>query len=105
ESTKGKGTRVKVILPAAARRPPVPTEVPVPPPAATSRKLTILVADDEPMVREVISIYLTDDGHNVELACDGREALEKFRKTSFDVVLTDRAMPDVNGDQLAAEVK
>jgi DNA-binding response OmpR family regulator len=102
ESTEGRGTRVTVILPAAVSRvapPPAPVE------AGAPRKLKILVADDEPMVREVISIYLTDDGHDVELAVDGREALEKFNKAKFDLVMTDRAMPDVNGDQLAAEVK
>jgi CheY-like chemotaxis protein len=102
ESTPGKGSRVTVVLPAAVRRPQRP---PAPPPGAPGRKLSILVADDEPMVREVIGIYLTDDGHTVELACDGREALEKFKKGKFDLVLTDRAMPDMNGDQLAAEVK
>jgi CheY-like chemotaxis protein len=41
----------------------------------------------------------------VTVAENGREGLEKFRGGKFDLVLTDRAMPDMNGDQLAKEIK
>jgi len=39
------------------------------------------------------------------MATNGREGLEMFRSGTFDLVLTDRAMPEMNGDQLAMEVK
>jgi CheY-like chemotaxis protein len=75
-------------------------------PAVEQRKqMRILVADDEPMVREVIRLYLVEDGHAVETADDGGEALRKFQDGVFDLVLTDRAMPELSGDQLAMEVK
>ena len=67
--------------------------------------LRVLVADDEPTVREVVSGYLTRDGHSVEIAKNGREALDKFMRGKFDLVITDRAMPDMSGDQLAASIR
>lgn len=93
ESRKGLGTTVRVILP--------PARAAVS--AGTGRR--VLVADDDPMVREVISSYLGEDGYEVELAANGREALEKFCAADFDIVLTDRSMPEMTGDQLAREVK
>jgi len=57
------------------------------------------------LVREVIEVYLREDRHLIDTACNGREGLEKYRAGIYDLVLTDRAMPEVNGDVLAAEVK
>ena len=50
------------------------------------------------MVREMIAQYLLIDGHTVETASNGREGLEKFKERYFDLVVTDRAMPKMNGD-------
>ncbi len=41
----------------------------------------------------------------VETAGDANEAMAKFRADKFDLVITDRAMPEVSGDQLAASIK
>lgn len=70
-----------------------------------SRKLHVLVVEDEPRVRQLVAEYLSVDGHSVETATNGREGLKKFRAGTFDLVITDRAMPEVNGDQLAAAIK
>jgi signal transduction histidine kinase len=102
QSENGHGTTVAVSLP--LERSAKPPEAPKPAPAATS-KLRILVVEDEPLVREVIGVYLNEDSHEVELAENGREGLEKFQAGQFDLVLTDRAMPEMNGDQLAIEIK
>lgn len=69
------------------------------------RPLHILVVDDEPAVRMVIVEYLSMDEHVVETACDGKEALEKFFAGYFDLVISDRSMPEMSGDQLAFAVK
>ncbi|HTG09654.1 MAG TPA: response regulator, partial [Candidatus Eisenbacteria bacterium] len=45
------------------------------------------------------------DGHTVDTAVNGREAIEKFKAGRYALVITDRAMPEVGGDQLAAMVK
>ncbi|MBC8229705.1 response regulator [bacterium] len=74
------------------------TEVPL-------RSLHVLVVDDETMVRDVVTKYLTADGHTVETATNGREGLEKFHSGRFHLVITDRAMPDMGGVQLAALIK
>ena len=65
----------------------------------------MLVVDDDPAVREVIQTYLTDDGYEVTPAVNGRDGLEKFQGGEFDIVMTDRSMPEMEGDELAREVK
>ncbi|MBI1926092.1 response regulator [Candidatus Poribacteria bacterium] len=70
-----------------------------------SGPLHVLVVDDEPLVTEIIADYLTGDGHTVETATDGWDALEKFQKGWFDFVITDQAMPGMSGDRLAAVIK
>jgi CheY-like chemotaxis protein len=61
--------------------------------------------DDEPIARDVLSEYLMGDGHTVDTAVNGREAFEKFKGGRYALIITDRAMPEVGGDQLAAMVK
>jgi len=102
DSAPGKGTTVSITLPLYKEQPrPARPE----PAGMMERPLHLLVVEDEPLVREVIEVYLLEDHHVVQTACNGREGLEKYRAGTFDIVLTDRAMPEVNGDVLAAEVK
>ncbi len=93
ESRKGIGTTVRVIFPSAKSA------------AAPPPRRRVLVVDDDPIVREVISTYLTDDGYAVTLAVNGRDGMEKFCASEFDIVLTDRSMPEMEGDEFAREVK
>jgi CheY-like chemotaxis protein len=68
--------------------------------------LRVLVVEDEPMMREVVSRFLTLDEHVAEVAGSGREALAKLQsELPFDLVITDRAMPEMGGDELAAMIK
>ena len=71
---------------------------------AVPRPLRILVVENEPVPRQVVVEYLQRDGHIVEAAHDGRDGLERFQGGSFDVVVTDRAMPGMNGLELAAAI-
>ena len=61
---------------------------------------TILVVDDEPGVCEIISDALSDQGHTVESAGDGVEAVEKIKRSKFTIVITDMEMPRMDGMQL-----
>lgn len=73
--------------------------------AAPTRPLRVLLAEDEPQVRDIEAEYLRGDGHFVETAADGREAMDRFTQWGYDVVVADRAIPEMNGDQLTAAIK
>ncbi len=75
---------------------------PTPPPFPSRR---ILVVDDEPFVCDAVKMMLNFDGHIVETASNGKDALEMFEKDKFDLVITDFAMPNMKGDELAAAIK
>src|SRR5687768_8217502 len=61
---------------------------------------TLLVADDDPGLRESLQRTLTRAGHRVMLASDGRAALEQLRAGGVDLVLTDLKMPGLTGLEL-----
>ena len=65
----------------------------------------VLIAEDETMVRELLSSYLERRGMRVVAVPNGREALEKFRKEHFDLVLSDVKMPEITGLQLLVAIK
>ena len=65
----------------------------------------ILVVDDEPLVCDAVKMMLSFDGHTVETAAGGHEALALLEKEAFDIVITDFEMPHMKGDELAAAIK
>ncbi len=65
----------------------------------------ILIVDDDESLREVLVDAVTNLGHQAIAACDGVEALDKFRESSFDIVLTDLKMPQMDGLRLLEEIK
>lgn len=67
--------------------------------------LRVLVIDDEKWSRQLMARYLKDDGHIVQSAEGGTEGIAMFRADAFDLVITDKAMPRVGGDQVAREIK
>jgi PAS domain S-box-containing protein len=74
-------------------------------PAQCRRPLRILAVDDHPVQTELIAHALGRDWHIVTTASNGRDAIERFDAEYFDLVITDKAMPEMNGDQLAAAIK
>ena len=65
----------------------------------------ILVVDDLEMNRDVLSRRLRRDGHQVCVASSGTEALRMLRRESFDIVLLDLMMPDMDGDEVLLAMK
>jgi CheY-like chemotaxis protein/anti-sigma regulatory factor (Ser/Thr protein kinase) len=61
--------------------------------------LSLLLVDDEPISRMVVESLLTDEGHDVVVASNGKEALEKINIETFNVVLMDLRMPGMDGFQ------
>jgi CheY-like chemotaxis protein len=72
-------------------------------PAIAPKK--ILVVDDEPFVCDAVKMMLTFDGHQVETAASPKAALELFAPGKYDLVITDFAMPQMKGDELAAQLR
>lgn len=65
---------------------------------------TILVAEDETMLLDSISLFLHEEGYRVIEAKDGQEAIEKFHNNHIDAVVTDIHMPNKTGDELINEI-
>jgi CheY-like chemotaxis protein len=65
----------------------------------------ILVVDDEPLVCAAVKMMLEFDGHIVQTAGSGKEAMGILEGTKFDLVITDFEMPMMKGDELAAAIK
>ena len=59
--------------------------------------MKILVADDDPIIRKLLSEVLTHDGHQVTVTSNGVEALEETRRQDFQLVFMDVHMPMMNG--------
>ncbi|MEI7818314.1 MAG: ATP-binding protein [Desulfuromonadales bacterium] len=102
ESEPGKGTTITLRLPIPVAIPVADTPIAVP---AISRPLHVLLVDDEPLIIKLVTIYLTDAGHTVATAKNGVAALELLKASRFDLVLTDKAMPEMNGEQLAVAIQ
>jgi CheY-like chemotaxis protein len=101
ESELGKGTTFQLRLPVGSGE-----DAPGSGPGASAatRPLRILVVEDEPVPLEVVADCLRGDGHAVETATNGREGLQKFQAGWFDVVVTDWAMPEMSGLELASTI-
>lgn len=65
----------------------------------------ILVADDEELVRDLLTRFLSNRGHTVLAAADGQQALRLFRQNPFDLVLSDVRMPGLDGLALLTAIK
>ena len=65
----------------------------------------ILTVDDSKSIRDLVSHILTQEKHEVTTACDGIEALEIANDASFDLILIDFNMPNMNGLKLIGKLR
>lgn len=65
----------------------------------------ILVVDDEENIREVIREYAEFEGHEVDEACDGMEAVEKAKEKDYDIIIMDIMMPRLDGYLACKEIR
>jgi PAS domain S-box-containing protein len=103
-SAPGEGAEFTIELPIAS-----PTALPTPVPTVLPDSRgdeTILLVDDEPLVRRALSTLLRDAGFHVLEAGDGREGLEVVKRApAVKLILLDRSMPNMSGDELLAELR
>jgi signal transduction histidine kinase/ActR/RegA family two-component response regulator len=102
ESDVGRGTMFTMTFPASEDERPAARSID---PARPTSVLRVLVAEDKPTVRRMMVALLAADGHHAEAVANGIEALARLQQGTSDVVVTDRAMPMMAGDELARRVK
>ena len=119
ESEPGRGSTFSFTLPVSAEKVsgvPAPVElaalirqlrdqVVVTTPRHANRSPRILVVDDDPNIRELLTQELTEAGYQVRVASNGREALAHVRGERPDLVVLDVMMPEMNGFDVAAVLK
>ncbi|NIK70472.1 MULTISPECIES: response regulator transcription factor [unclassified Paenibacillus] len=67
--------------------------------------IQILIADDDLEIAELIKIYLTNEGYQVLIAGNGREAMELIAKESVQLMILDVMMPEMNGLEVVRAVR
>ncbi|HSH39110.1 MAG TPA: ATP-binding protein [Chthoniobacterales bacterium] len=105
ESELGKGSTFRIYLP--LERAPVDRAKPAQAPLEKSANFeTVLVAEDEEIVRELVCDVLAEQGYNVMCAVDGIEALQKAKEYDGQIhlLITDVIMPHMNGQELAEQL-
>ena len=102
ESEPGRGSTFVVRIPVPHK--PAASGADVASPEAPP-SLRILVVEDDELPRTSVIAQLTSQGHTVDSATNGLEGLEKYGSGGYDLVVTDRAMPEMGGDQLAAMIE
>ncbi|MFD0695114.1 response regulator transcription factor [Paenibacillus sp. GCM10027628] len=65
----------------------------------------IMIVDDDPYIRELVRVFMRNEGFDVVEASDGAEALEKLETVQVDMVITDVMMPNMDGWELCKELK
>ena len=65
----------------------------------------ILIVDDEAKIRTIIKKYAEFEGHSVAEACDGMEAVNMCRKNTYDIIIMDIMMPELDGFSACREIR
>lgn len=105
ESEEGRGTTFEILFPLSKKTitqdfPPAPSRT------LAGGDETVLVVEDEPLVRMVLKSYLERAGYHVLEAGAGEEAVDCSMRypRRIDLLVTDMVLPQMNGDRLAAEI-
>ena len=103
DSSPGSGATFTIELPVGAKaEAAVAPRAETPPPIAPKR---ILIVDDERDLAEVLGEALRRDGHQVDIASNGRDALGRLEREPFDLIVSDTKMPLMDGLELFQEIE
>jgi two-component system, cell cycle sensor histidine kinase and response regulator CckA len=103
-SEPGKGTTFSLMFPHSAGTPSAVAATPKPD-APAKLGQHILIADDEPLVRQSLRRVLEGQGYVVSEASDGRQALAAATSQAIDVVVLDLTMPEMDGAEVALKIR
>jgi len=105
-SAPGEGTRVDLYLPVAEDAAPAERQAAIETVGAIGRKLSVLLIDDEELVRMATAEMIRDLGHSVVEASGGAEAMARLEHgLSVDLVVTDYKMPGIDGGELSRRIR
>lgn len=105
-SEVGRGTTFRIWLPASQHADPGAALERAPEVAGHGRAIErVLLADDDPAIREISTRILVGAGYRVETAQDGQELLEKLEGGAYDLVILDAVMPGPSGSKLARHLE
>lgn len=65
----------------------------------------ILIVDDEIKITQVIKAYLDKEGYNCIVANNGEQALKYFYNNNFDLIILDRMIPDISGEDICKKIR
>jgi PAS domain S-box-containing protein len=100
EETPGGGATFVIHLPVPAGAAPAPSrEIPAPIPASTGPR-RLLIVDDEPDIALMLAEILEPEGHIIDIAENGRDALERIAGQAYDLIVSDLRMPELDGPGL-----
>jgi DNA-binding response OmpR family regulator len=68
-------------------------------------KFKILIAEDDALLLKALGFYLDKQGYDLSLVVDGRDAIDRIRKNSYDLIITDINMPFSNGMEIISVVR
>jgi PAS domain S-box-containing protein len=105
ESRQGKGATFIVELPVVAEKRRSIRRQKTTRRHKVATKAKILVVDDEPVVRQLVTEVLTAEGHEVETTADGEDALNRIKNNGYSIILVDMKLPGISGGELYERVQ
>ena len=66
---------------------------------------SILVIEDDSSIQELIVEFLSSQGYNVDFASDGLEGISKFKQGNYDLIILDRMLPYVSGEEICKYIR
>lgn len=104
ESAHGRGSTFFATFAPPPAEPPAQAPLSVPTSDAPTKRLRVLVAEDNPVNQKIVQRMLLRMNCVVTLALDGLEAVEKYKATEFDLILMDLHMPGLDGVEAARHI-
>lgn len=90
---------------AANRGTPAPAKTTRPVPARAVDSLRVLIVDDDSAILRLLSVWVRAEGHVVETAANGHEAMERLVNSTYDMLFLDLHMPDLTGGQVLGRLE